>query len=106
LGGPRGGRQGGLPGGADRVGALADALTRLGGGVRLEGSGAEVAMHISPLDVTRCEGEVVLDVGGDARLTMALALVGLRRSGVIIERPECVAREYPGFWGTLRGVYG
>ncbi|MCC6950823.1 MAG: hypothetical protein IT433_05190 [Phycisphaerales bacterium] len=95
-----------LGGAEDRVGALADALTRLGCGVRMEGAGAEAAMHISPLDVTRCTEEVVLDAGGDARVATALALVGLRRSGVIIARPECVARDYPGFWGTLRSVYG
>lgn len=104
--GALGGLQGGLQGSADRVGVLADALTRLGCAVRLEGSGVDVAMHISPLDVARCTEDVGLDAGGDAGLTMALALVGLRRSGVIIERPECVAREYPGFWGTLRSVYG
>lgn len=106
LGGLKGGLQGGPPDGADRVGLLADALTRLGCAVRLEGSGAEVAMHISPLDVARCTEDVVLDAGGDAGVAMALAPVGLRRSGVIIERPECVAREYPGLWGTLRSVYG
>lgn len=100
------GALGGLPGGAGRVRLLSDALTRLGCAVRLEGSGVDVAMHISPLDVSQRREDVALDVAGDAGLTMTLALVGLRRSGVIIERPECVARKYPGFWGTVRKVYG
>jgi 5-enolpyruvylshikimate-3-phosphate synthase len=35
---------------------------------------------------------------------MSLALVGLRRPGVVIDHPEVVAKSYPGFWRDLMKI--
>jgi 3-phosphoshikimate 1-carboxyvinyltransferase len=32
---------------------------------------------------------------------MSLALVGLRRPGVIVRDPQVVAKSWPGFWDVL-----
>lgn len=42
----------------------------------------------------------------DHRMAMALALIGLRRPGVTIRDPGCVAKTYPSFWTDLARLYG
>jgi 3-phosphoshikimate 1-carboxyvinyltransferase len=37
----------------------------------------------------------------DHRIAMAAAIIALRRPGVLIEDPHCVAKSYPGFFGDL-----
>jgi 3-phosphoshikimate 1-carboxyvinyltransferase len=37
----------------------------------------------------------------DHRIAMAAAILALRRSGVLIENPDCVAKSYPGFFRDL-----
>jgi len=50
-------------------------------------------------------GPVVLDTYDDHRMAMSLALVGLRRPGVLIRDPGCVSKTYPTFWSDLAGLY-
>jgi 3-phosphoshikimate 1-carboxyvinyltransferase len=40
----------------------------------------------------------------DHRMAMSFALLGLRRPGIEIEDPECVAKTFPGFWDVLEGL--
>jgi 3-phosphoshikimate 1-carboxyvinyltransferase len=47
---------------------------------------------------------VHVDPHGDHRIAMSLALVGLRRPGVVIDHPEVVAKSYPGFWRDLQKI--
>jgi 3-phosphoshikimate 1-carboxyvinyltransferase len=84
---------------SDRLEAMATELKKLGADVR-EGrdslwipglwSGAE-----PPAET------VHVDPRGDHRIAMSLALVGLRRPGVIVDHPEVVGKSYPGFWRDL-----
>jgi 3-phosphoshikimate 1-carboxyvinyltransferase len=46
-------------------------------------------------------GPVLIDPRGDHRIAMSLALVGLRRPGIVITAPDVVGKSYPGFWGDL-----
>lgn len=46
-------------------------------------------------------GPVEIDSWDDHRIAMSMALVGLRRSGVIIRDPQVVAKSWPGFWDVL-----
>ncbi|HEX6898178.1 MAG TPA: 3-phosphoshikimate 1-carboxyvinyltransferase [Thermoanaerobaculia bacterium] len=46
--------------------------------------------------------EVRVDPRGDHRIAMSMALVGLRRPGVVIDHPEVVVKSYPEFWRDLR----
>lgn len=48
---------------------------------------------------------VVFDTYRDHRMAMALALIGLRRAGVLIRDPGCVAKTYPTYWRDLARLY-
>jgi 3-phosphoshikimate 1-carboxyvinyltransferase len=84
---------------SDRLEAMATELKKLGADVR-EGrdslwipglwSGGELPAET-----------VHVDPRGDHRIAMSLALVGLRRPGVVIDHPEVVGKSYPGFWRDL-----
>jgi 3-phosphoshikimate 1-carboxyvinyltransferase len=84
---------------SDRLEAMATELKKLGADVR-EGrdslwipglwSGGELPTET-----------VHVDPRGDHRIAMSLALVGLRRPGVVINHPEVVGKSYPGFWRDL-----
>lgn len=87
---------------SDRLDAMAVELRKLGADVRegrdslwLPGlwSGVE-----PPMDT------VHVDPHGDHRIAMSLALVGLRRPGVVVDHPEVVAKSYPGFWQDLKKI--
>jgi len=87
---------------SDRLEAMATEMKKLGAEVR-EGreslwipglwSAAE-----PPVDPVR------VDPRGDHRIAMSLALVGLRRPGVVVTSPEVVAKSYPGFWEDLKKI--
>ncbi len=89
---------------SDRLAAMARELTRLGATVRERRDGLEI-------DGTWAAGpppaaEVVVDSWGDHRIAMSLALVGLRRPGVAISRPQVVSKSYPDFWRDLERLTG
>ncbi len=89
---------------SDRLRAMAEGLAALGVPVRERSDGLSI-------DGCWAEGErdgfldalpsVTIDPHGDHRIAMSFALVGLRRPGVRIARPEVVAKSYPGFWTDL-----
>jgi 3-phosphoshikimate 1-carboxyvinyltransferase len=81
---------------SDRLAAMAGELRRLGAGVVEGRDGLEVGG-------AWCEAPppadpVTVDTHGDHRIAMSLALVGLRRPGVVIAAPQVVAKSYPAFW--------
>ena len=78
---------------SDRIEALAEGLGRLGGRVLPDGDGLTVfPSALRPGTV---------HPRGDHRIAMALALTGLRVSGVRVRTPEVVKKSFPGFWETL-----
>lgn len=84
---------------SDRLEAMATGLEKLGADVR-EGRDS---LWIPGLwsESEPPSGVVHVDPRGDHRIAMSLALVGLRRPGVVIDHPEVVAKSYPGFWRDL-----
>ena len=85
---------------SDRLEAMATGLEALGR--RRPGRARQ------PLDPRRLgrapsrpPAPVHVDPRGDHRIAMSLALVGLRRPGVVIDHPEVVAKSYPEFWRDL-----
>ncbi|HEY6322612.1 MAG TPA: 3-phosphoshikimate 1-carboxyvinyltransferase [Thermoanaerobaculia bacterium] len=87
---------------SDRLSAMASELRRLG---------AEVEEGTDRLDVTGTwwqapppRDRVAVDTHGDHRIAMSLALVGLRRPGVVVESPQVVAKSYPAFWEDFLGL--
>ncbi|MBZ0112270.1 MAG: 3-phosphoshikimate 1-carboxyvinyltransferase [Thermoanaerobaculia bacterium] len=89
---------------SDRLAAMATELSRLGAtveelpdGLVIEGTWAEVE---PPSD------RVVVQTYDDHRIAMSLALVGLRRPGVVVAEPGVVSKSYPGFWLDLERLLG
>lgn len=86
----------------DRLAALKAELGKIGVEVETDVMGDEGSMTIAPpsggVDCSARAAPVVFETYDDHRMAMALSLVGLRRPGVSIKDPACVAKTYPGFW--------
>lgn len=84
---------------SDRLAAMARELARLGVPVREQPDGLEIegVWAETPPSTER----VVCDTYDDHRIAMSLALVGLRRPGVVVRDPEVVSKSYPSFWDDL-----
>ncbi len=88
---------------SDRLAAIGTELRRAGAsieelpdGLRIEGK--------PDLSAAPGSRRVAVDTYDDHRIAMSMALVGLRRGGLSIRRPEVVAKSYPGFWADLEGI--
>ncbi len=79
---------------SDRLLAMSEGLTRLGGRVWI----SEDSMEITPVSP---RGATVRS-HGDHRVAMSLALAGLRLDGVAVEEPDAVAKTWPEFWDAMR----
>jgi len=42
----------------------------------------------------------------DHRIAMSFAILGLKKEGIKIENPECVAKSFPEFWKYIEKLYG
>lgn len=80
---------------SDRIEAIASELTRAGAGVEVAGDD----LHIIPRPLP--ETPITMQAWQDHRIAMAMAVLGLRRGGVSIADPGCVAKSYPAFWDDL-----
>jgi 3-phosphoshikimate 1-carboxyvinyltransferase len=78
---------------SDRLTALAEELTRVGGEARVEGDD----LIVTPGTLRKAR----VDSHGDHRIAMALALVGLRQSGIEIGQPEVVRKTWPRYFEML-----
>jgi len=99
----------------DRIAAIATELGKVGVEVEVfadtDASGAlDEGVRVTPpaggIDLSPGVGPVEFDTYDDHRMAMSLALIGLRRPGVWIRDPGCVAKTYPGFWADLSRLYG
>jgi 3-phosphoshikimate 1-carboxyvinyltransferase len=84
----------------DRIAALVAELSKVGARVEPFADGGDEGLVITPIPPAQRAGgdEVEFETYDDHRMAMALALVGLRRRGVKIRDPGCVAKTYPAFW--------
>jgi 3-phosphoshikimate 1-carboxyvinyltransferase len=85
---------------SDRVAVMTRHLTTLGfaveaGAAWFAGSGGSRR---------RWPADHALDPAGDHRVAMALAVAGCAVPGVRITDPGCVAKSWPGFWASWRGI--
>ncbi|HEV8577541.1 MAG TPA: 3-phosphoshikimate 1-carboxyvinyltransferase [Thermoanaerobaculia bacterium] len=87
---------------SDRLAAMAGELKKLGADAR-EGRDSLWLPGLWSEDEPPAD-TVHVDPHGDHRIAMSLALVGLRRPGVVIDHPEVVAKSYPGFWRDLQKI--
>jgi len=98
----------------DRLAAMVTELTKVGARVEIFEDAGDEGLTIDPPESlqhgsVKAVGEVggvVFETYDDHRMAMSLALIGLRRPGVRIADPGCVAKTYPGFWADLRSIRG
>ena len=83
---------------SDRVAAVREGLERMNIGVVEEKDSLTIAG-------SRAEGSVI-DSKGDHRIAMAFSILGTEVGGTIIDKAECVAKTFPGFWDILRSIGG
>jgi len=87
---------------SDRLEAMATELRKLGADAR---EGRDSLWLPGLWSAAEPPGDTVhVDPHGDHRIAMSLALVGLRRPGVVVDHPEVVAKSYPGFWRDLQKI--
>ncbi len=95
---------------SDRIAARAAELAKVGVKVVSPVAGDEDVMTITPpeggLDTSPDVSPVEFETYEDHRMAMSLALIGLRRPGVRILNPRCVAKTYPEFWKHLALLHG
>jgi len=93
----------------DRLAALQTELSKIGATIDVVSARGDEALVIHPpRGGVDCSGEaepIAFDTYDDHRMAMSLALVGLRRPGVLINDPACVAKTYPTFWADLARLY-
>ena len=85
---------------SDRLAAIATELRRAGASVEELPDGLRIEGNPG-LSAAPGSERVEVDTYDDHRIAMSMALVGLRRGGLSIRRPEVVAKSYPGFWADL-----
>ena len=84
---------------SDRPAVLAANLRALGRPSRVAAN--ELLVEDSPLE---CLRGAEVRTAGDHRIAMAFAVAGLRVEGVVLDDPSCVAKSFPGFWDSFRGI--
>ncbi|MBA2667248.1 MAG: 3-phosphoshikimate 1-carboxyvinyltransferase [Trueperaceae bacterium] len=82
----------------DRLHALATELRRFGASVEERHDGLTIVPALS------APARVEVETYGDHRMAMAFAIAGVRRHGVSIKEPDCVAKTYPGFFDDLARI--
>jgi len=87
---------------SDRLAAMASELRRAGAEVGELPDGLVVpgVWAATPPPTQR----VTIDAHDDHRIAMAMALVGLRRPGLVIAEPRVVAKSWPRFWPALAAL--
>jgi len=94
---------------SDRIAALRDELAKIGVAVESPVGGDEDVLRVVPpdrgVDCSSDAGAVEFRTYNDHRMAMSMALIGLKRPGVLIDDPACVAKTYPGFWADLAMLY-
>jgi 3-phosphoshikimate 1-carboxyvinyltransferase len=84
----------------DRIAAMVTELSKIGATVEPFAAAGDEGITITPPSRPTTD-DVIFDTYDDHRMAMSLALIGLRRRGVSIRDPGCVAKTYPGFWQDL-----
>lgn len=90
---------------SDRIEAMRVELEKVGAKVDVRGNSDAVTITPPEGGVAAPGRPVVFNTHGDHRMAMSLALIGLRRPGVSIANPRCVAKTYPLFWSHLAGLW-
>lgn len=95
----------------DRLEALRAELTKLGASVEVIGATGDEGLRIAPPSRAVSAGRagdsppIEFETYQDHRMAMSLALLALRRPGIRIRNPSCVAKTYPRFWADFASLF-
>lgn len=92
----------------DRLEALRAELTKLGACVEVIGPMGDEGLRIVPPESPRHAADwtpIEFESYHDHRMAMSLALIALRRPGIRIRNPSCVAKTYPRFWADFASLF-
>jgi len=81
---------------SDRLSAVCGELRRCGVAAAIEGDSLSVPGVWA--EAAPAGDQVTVDTHDDHRIAMSFAVLGLRRPGLRIDRPEVVDKSYPDFW--------
>ncbi len=84
----------------DRISAMATELSRLAPGLAVE-DGDDLVITPAMPDQFR---PATIETYSDHRITMSMALAGLRVPGVTISDPDCVRKTYPDYWNDIASL--
>jgi 3-phosphoshikimate 1-carboxyvinyltransferase len=87
---------------SDRIAAIEALLRGLGVACRSSGDAAGALLEVD--GAPDAGGAARVDPRNDHRIAMAAAVAGVRRGGVEIAAPQCVAKSDPRFWRRLRSL--
>jgi 3-phosphoshikimate 1-carboxyvinyltransferase len=91
----------------DRIGNLAIELRKFGNRVQEREDGLSVYPEVIPAsDPNHRPALAIIETYDDHRMAMSLSLVGLRRPGVVITNPGCVAKTYPNYFEEMKKFVG
>ncbi|MBF0225967.1 MAG: 3-phosphoshikimate 1-carboxyvinyltransferase [Desulfobacterales bacterium] len=82
---------------SDRLGAVANELTKMGIAVSSSDSGL-IIQGGQPKGVS-------INTYNDHRIAMSFAIAGLSTPGVLIQNEKCVDKSFPNFWEVFQGFY-
>lgn len=85
---------------SDRIADTASELRRLGCGVEA----GDDYLKILPLGEAKLTTTVACQSHGDHRMAMSLALLGLKRGGVMLEGEHCVSKSFPNYFEYWRSL--
>jgi 3-phosphoshikimate 1-carboxyvinyltransferase len=80
---------------SNRIQALQDNIKQIGGK-------SEYADGVLTIIPQKSYTGNLIDTFDDHRIAMSFAMAGTRISGIIIDKPDCVNKSYPGFWKDFR----
>uniref|UniRef100_A0A7V4JR14 3-phosphoshikimate 1-carboxyvinyltransferase n=1 Tax=Thermodesulfobacterium geofontis TaxID=1295609 RepID=A0A7V4JR14_9BACT len=83
----------------DRIKAMVTELRKLG--VK-----AEELPDGAIIEGTKKFKSAIINSYDDHRIAMSFAILGLKKEGIRIENPECVAKSFPEFWNYIEKLYG
>ena len=94
----------------DRLEAMRVELGRVGVGVKIVEEGADEGILLAPpldgFDESDGAPGASFETYDDHRMAMSLALLSLRRPGLSVRDPGCVAKTYPSFWREWARLHG
>jgi len=83
-----------------RLDVLASELTRAGWTCRVSPNSLEIDAPHRPLSTE----PLLMHPRNDHRMAFAFSLLGLLRTGVLVEEPQCVAKSWPSYWADMTSL--